>query len=180
MNELMSKINAFLYNDFIFSPRYRVWRHVIYWSFHIIAWAVFWVIMGSPVSIWRNLFNMFSWVPVFILFGYPLAYVAVPHLLLKGRVWQFFLVILAWGGVGLYINFAFRTYIYVPLHQALGFEWIPQPGLPAHSYLCMTTSAASPMIIKFFKLWTIKQRDWLRVQREKITAELQLLKAQVH
>ena len=50
----------------------------------------------------------------------------------------------------------------------------------AHSYLCMTTSAASPMIIKFFKLWTIKQRDWMQAQQEKITAELQLLKAQVH
>ena len=34
--------------------------------------------------------------------------------------------------------------------------------------------------MKFFKLWTIKQRDWMQVQQEKITAELQLLKAQVH
>jgi two-component system, LytTR family, sensor histidine kinase AlgZ len=36
------------------------------------------------------------------------------------------------------------------------------------------------MLIKFFKLWTIKQRDWMNAQQEKITAELQLLKAQVH
>lgn len=180
MNELLKKINLFLYNDFIFSPRYRVWRHLIYWSFHVIVWAVFWVIMGSPASFWRNLFNMSLWVPVFILFGYPLVYLAVPNLLLKGRVWQFFLLILAWGGVGLYINFAFRTYVYVPLQEAIGFEYIPQSGLQAHSYLCMTTSAASPIIIKFFKLWTIKQRDWLRAQQDKITAELQLLKAQVH
>lgn len=180
MKELLLKINAFLYNDFIFLPRYRVWRHVIYWLFHIIIWAVFWMIMGSPTSFWRNLFNMALWAPVFILFGYPLVYGAVPHMLLKGRVWQFFLLILVWGAVGLYINFAYRTYVYIPLQQGIGFEFIPQTGLQAHSYLCMTTSAASPMIIKFFKLWTIKQRDWVRVQQEKITAELQLLKAQVH
>src|SRR5690349_19157445 len=44
----------------------------------------------------------------------------------------------------------------------------------------MTTSAASPMIIKFFKLCTLKQQELMQAQKEKITAELQLLKAQVH
>jgi LytS/YehU family sensor histidine kinase len=52
-------------------------------------------------------------------------------------------------------------------------------GQEAHSYLYMTTSAASPMIIRFFKLWTIKQREWMRLNREKMHADLQLLKAQV-
>src|SRR5690349_17780180 len=44
----------------------------------------------------------------------------------------------------------------------------------------MTTSAASPMIIKFFKLCTLKQQELMQAQKEKITAQLQLLKAQVH
>jgi LytS/YehU family sensor histidine kinase len=44
----------------------------------------------------------------------------------------------------------------------------------------MATSAGSPMVIKFYKLVTIKQKDWISAQQEKITAELQLLKAQVH
>ena len=46
--------------------------------------------------------------------------------------------------------------------------------------LCLLAHGGIPMIIRFFKLWTWKQRDWLRAQQEKITAELQLLKAQVH
>jgi hypothetical protein len=136
--------------------------------------------MGVPTSFGRNLFNMSLWIPVFILFSYPLVYGAIPHLLLKGKVVQFFLLILAWGGVGLYINSGFRTYVYAPLQEAMGLDFIPLKGQQPHSYLCMTTSAASPMIIKFFKLWTINQRDWMRAQQEKITAELQLLKAQVH
>jgi two-component system, LytTR family, sensor histidine kinase AlgZ len=180
MDRLFNKINSFLYKDFIFSPHYKIWRHVIYWTFHVTVWGAFWVIMGATTSIWRNIFNMILWVPAFILYAYPLAYIAVPHLLLKGRVWQFFLLILAWGGFGLYHNFAYRNYIYIPFQEALGFEYIPRGGLQAHSYLCMTTSAASPMIIRFFKLWTYKQQDWLRAQQEKVTAELQLLKAQVH
>ena len=176
----MLQLNSFLCNDFIFSPRYRVWRHVIYWSIHIMIWAAFWVIMYASSSYGRQLFNQFLWIPVFILFGYPLVYGAIPHLLLKGRVSLFFLVVLAWGGIGLYIDEGYRSYIYIPIQEAMGLDFILPRGPLASCYLCMTTSAASPMIIKFFKLFTIKQRDWMQVQQERITAELQLLKAQVH
>ena len=179
MNRLLKPIDSFLYNDFIFSPRYQIWRHVFYWSFHTTIWAAFWVIMGAP-SFGRAIFNMTLWVPVFILFSYPLVYGAVPNLLLKGKVVQFVVLLLAWGAVGLYINFGFITYIYVPLQEALGLDSISQMEQPSLSYLCMTTSAASPMIIKFFKLWTMRQRDWMQAQQEKITAEIRLLKAQVH
>ncbi len=176
----MKAVNIFLYNDFIFSPRFRVWRHLLYWAFNIILWAIFWRIMGSPASLGQNLFNMALWVPVFVLFGYPLAYLAIPRLLLKGRVWQFMVVTIGWGVMGIWLNNAFRAYVYVPIQFTLGFEIAPQTGFQVHSYLCMTTSAASPMIIHFYKLWSAKQRDWLAAEKERISAELQLLKAQVH
>lgn len=136
--------------------------------------------MGVPLSYGRQLLNMVMWVPAFIIFGYPLVYGAIPHLLLKGRVWQFFLFVLIWGVVGLYIDAGYRSYVLIPAQEAMGLDNILPRGPLAFCYLCMTTSAASPMIIKFFKLWTIKQRDWMRAQQEKTTVELQLLKAQVH
>lgn len=173
-------MNSFLYNDFIFSPRYRVWRHLVYWSFHITVWAAFWIVMGAPGSFARHLLNMTMWVPAFILFGYPLVYGAIPHLLLKGKLVQFALVVLGWGVAGIYIDLYYRSYVLIPLQEAMGLSNILPRGPLAFCYLCMTTSAASPMIIKFFKLWTLKQRDWLHAQQEKATAELQLLKAQVH
>jgi hypothetical protein len=143
-------------------------------------WAAFWVIMYPSSSYGRQLFNQFLWIPAFILFSYPLVYGTIPHLLLKGRVSLFFLVVLAWGGIGLYIDEAYRSYIYIPIQEAMGLDFILPRGPLASCYLCMTTSAASPMIVKFFKLFTIKQRDWMRTQQERLTAELQLLKAQVH
>lgn len=179
--KLLGTVDSFLYNDLIFSPRYRVWRHILYWFIQINLWTIFWLIM-SPLdtSYPRTLFNMLLWVPVFILFSYPLVYWAIPQLLLNGKIVQFFLLILAWGVVGLFLNAGFRTYLYVPLQEVLGFAYVPQKGFQPHSYLCMTTSAASPMIIKFFKLWTLRQRNWMQAQQEKVTAEQQLLKAQVH
>lgn len=173
-------MNSFLYNDFIFSSRYRIWRHVIYWALHIVIWAAFWVVIGSPGSYGRYLFNMALWVPGFIFFSYPLVYGAIPHLLLKGKVLEFFLIVLAWGAAGLYIDVAYRNYIYIPVQEAMGLDNILPRGPIPFCYLCMTTSAASPMIIKFYKLWTIKQRQWMNEQQEKTIAELQLLKAQVH
>jgi len=177
---MMKAIDSFLYNEFIFSPRYWLWRHIAYWSFHILVWSVFWKVMGVPTSFARNVLDMAMFVPLIILFSYPLVYGAIPHLLLKGKLVQFFVLILAWGGLGLFINSGFTTHIYSPLQNAMGFEMDPVKMWPPHSYLCLITSSACPMIIKFFKLWTIKQRDWMRAQEEKITAELQLLKAQVH
>ncbi len=73
-------MNSFLYNEFIFSSRYRIWRHLLYWSFHVAIWAAFWLVMGVPLSYGRHLINMVMWVPAFILFGYPLVYIAIPHL----------------------------------------------------------------------------------------------------
>jgi two-component system, LytTR family, sensor histidine kinase AlgZ len=176
----MQRLNSFLCNDFIFSPRYAVWRHIIYWSMHMTIWATFWVVIGAPGSFGRQLFNMSLWVPVFILFSYPLVYGAIPHLLLKGKISLFFVLVVAWAAAGLYIDSAFRSYVYIPMQEAMGLENILPRGPLPFCYLCMTTSAASPMIIKFYKLCTLKQRDWMQVQQEKLTAELQLLKAQVH
>jgi two-component system sensor histidine kinase AlgZ len=173
-------MNSFLNNEFIFSSRYRVWRHVAYWSFHTSVWALFWMVMGVPLSYGRQLINMIMWVPAFILFSYPLVYYAIPQLLLKGKIIQFFFVTLAWGAFGLVIDTQYRSWVLIPLQQAMGLKNILPRGPLAFCYLCMTTSAASPMIIRFFKLWTIKQREWMSAQQEKITAELQLLKAQVH
>ena len=167
-------------NDFIFSSRYRLWRHILYWSFHISIWAAFWVYMEIPIPYERQLLYMTLWTPAFILFGYPLVYGAVPYLLLKGKLLAFFITILAWGAVGLYIDEAYRSYVIIPFQKALALDKPIRRGPIASCFLCMTTSAASPMVIKFFKLWTIKQQAWMDAQQEKVIAQLQLLKAQLH
>ncbi len=176
----MERLNSFLRNEFIFSPRFQVSRHIFYWSLHVTIWATFWVVTGAPVTFGRQLLNMAMWVPAFILFSYPLVYGAIPHLLLKGRVSSFFLVMLGWGAVGLFIDEAYRSHVLIPVQEAMGLDNILPRGPLPFCYLCMTTSAASPMIIKFFKLCTLKQQELMQAQKEKITAELQLLKAQVH
>lgn len=167
-------------NDFIFSSRYRLWRHILYWSFHISIWSAFWVYMGVPIPYERQLLYMTLWTPAFILFSYPLVYGAVPYLLLKGKLLAFFLTILGWGVVGLYIDEAYRSYVIIPFQETLALDRAIPRGPMATCFLCLTTSAASPMIIKFFKLWSIKQQAWMHAQQEKVIAQFQLLRAQLH
>lgn len=173
-------MNSFLHKDFIFSPRYRIWRHIAYWSFHITLWATFWTVIGIPLSFGRHLLNMLMWTPAFILFSYPLVYGAIPHLLLKGKVVQFALVILIWGVFGMWLDISYRTNVLIPAQEWMGLRDILPRGPLAFCFLCMTTSAASPMIIKFFKLWNINEQKCMNAQEQKITAELQLLKSQLY
>jgi len=47
-------------------------------------------------------------------------------------------------------------------------------------FLCVLTTTACFSSLSLGRQWLLKQREFLQVQQEKITAELQLLKAQVH
>jgi two-component system, LytTR family, sensor histidine kinase AlgZ len=180
MNRFLASINTFLYNDFIFSPRYRVLRHVLYWVAHTLLWAAFWIVIGSPGSYGQEVLNMLLFLPVFIVYGYPMAYWAVPHFLLKGKIVQFLLLMLGWAVAGLYIDLWYKDYVMIPIQKILHPKYFLPEGPLAWCYLCITTAAAGPMVIKFFKFWNIKRQDWLQAQQEKTLAELQLLKAQVH
>ncbi|MFT3980421.1 MAG: histidine kinase [Ferruginibacter sp.] len=178
MGKLLTSINVFLYNDFIFSPRYRVWRHIAFWSFS--PWPFFFKILYPASSFWHGMLINLTYLPAALLLSYPLAYFAIPYLLLKEKVIQFILALLAWGAAGLLFICAVRVYLAIPLQKGLEPGYNPGPIFQPMNYFILTTSAAGPVIIRFFKLWSIKQRDLLNARQEKITAELQLLKAQVH
>lgn len=177
----MKSINSFLYNEFVFSSRYRVWRHLTYWAFHLLAWGLFWQINDSfGWNYGLQIINLIVWIPAFILFSYPMVYWGIPQLLLKERVIEFILLLILWAAIGLYINYAYRNYIYLPVLKVIHFPFTPPGGSQPASYLCMAISCTSPVIIKFFKLWTIKQRDLLKSKEEKAIAELELLRKQIH
>lgn len=176
----VQRLNTFLFDDFIFSPRYRIARHLMFWALHIIIWAGFWIISGVSVSYTRMLLNMAMWVPLFIFFGYPLVYGAIPQLLLKGRVVEFFITVILWGAAGLYLDVSYRGAIYIPLQEKMGLTNILPRGPLAFCYLCMTTSAAGPMVFKFFQLLELKRRELMLAHEQKSIAELQVLKAQIH
>lgn len=171
-------MNILKSNDFIFSPKYRVPRHVVYWTVHIIIWAVFWNVMFY--TFWRHIFHMLVWLPVFILYSYPLIYWVIPKFLFKGKYNQFAFIILVWGIAGLFINAWFREFFFIPIQEYVGFDSIYKVIWDPATHLCMTITAAEGVILKITQSWVKKQQDWMQAEKEKVRAELQLLKAQVH
>jgi sensor histidine kinase YesM len=186
-------MTTFGYNDFIFSARYRLWRHICYWTLHTIFWTLFWNFILKPgrseisltgttanFSVFRDLVLNLMWLPVNILYSYFLAYFIVPKFLLKGKYVQFILTALLWIIAGLFINYFFRIYIFIPAQEVLPFGAITRGGWQAGTYLMLTLTAANLTTLKLFKYWLKKQQEWILAEKEKVTVELQLLKAQVH
>lgn len=165
-------------NDLLFSPKYRLWRHLVFWVVHTVLVAFVW--QGPGRSFDRSIVQGLIWVPVRMLYSYPLIYWVLPQYLLKGRYFIFTIIILLWGVGGYFLNYFFRAFIFIPLQNVLPFNSIDRNPWQPNSFLVLTTTAAIVSLIFLFKHWLMKQQQLMQAEKEKVTAELQLLKAQVH
>jgi two-component system, LytTR family, sensor histidine kinase AlgZ len=174
----MKPFNA---SDFIFSSRYRIWRHLLFWAIYTLLTSLLYVNYSKGLwSLQRQLFLGALWLPVRILYCYPFMYWVLPKYLLKGKYVQFGIIVLLWFIAGWFLNYLFRAYLFIPIQEALHFNNIVKdPWMPG-SFLLLTTVAGLTSIIVLFKYWYKKQQEWMQAEKEKVTAELQLLKAQVH
>lgn len=165
-------------NDFIFSPKYRIARHAIYWFCYLLVWTLYWTSINS--SFFLDAFQMFMWLPVFMAFNYPLMYVIVPRLLLKFKILKFFAFILCWGIFGWYLSAFYRAYVFMPVMEMAGHPLANKDMFDPISFLCITTTAGCMNITSLTKRWLLKQRELAEVMQERMTAQLQVLKAQLH
>ena len=165
-------------NDFIFSSKYRIWRHITFWVVYTFIVAFTWQNVGK--SFGQNLVNGFIWLPLRILYCYPLMYWVLPQFLLKGKYMQFSIIILAWAFAGFFINYLFRAYVFIPFQQQFYSSGINRNPWEANSFLTLTTTAGVTSTVILFKHWLKSQHERLQVEKEKVISELQLLKAQVH
>jgi two-component system sensor histidine kinase AlgZ len=169
-------VNTIKTNEFIFSRKHVVPRHVSFWLLWLLGWTCFLSAIWSTFT--DNLIRIGLWIPVFIIFSYPISYIAIPKLLLKGKYLAFLSSLIFWLAVGWYLSVYFLRYISAPLLDLMDmphgddYAW--------QCFLCVVTTAACFSSLSLGKQWFLKQREFLQAQQEKITAELQLLKAQVH
>jgi two-component system, LytTR family, sensor histidine kinase AlgZ len=165
-------------NPFLFFPKYRVHRHFIYWTLYLLMWVCYWTILHYTFA--RNLFIMLVWLPLLLVYSYPLGYVVIPRLLLKSRYFVFGVFVIAWALLGWYANVYFRGAIFIPLQEWIGFSEINRIAADPGSFLCMTTTAACLSATTLVKRWMQKQQEWMKAVKEKATAQMELLKAQLH
>jgi two-component system, LytTR family, sensor histidine kinase AlgZ len=151
-------------------------RHVSFWSLWLFGWTGFLTLIWSTFT--DNFIRIGLWIPAFTFYSYPITYVAIPKLLLKGKYLVFLGTVIPWLAVGWYLSVFYLTHISAPVLDLMGmphgddYAW--------QCFLCVVTTAACFSSLSLGKQWLLKQREFLQAKQEKMTAELQLLKAQVH
>lgn len=165
-------------NRFVFDPKLRLLRHTVFWGVHIIIFSFLFKIPSQPF--WQLLMLSALWVPGFILYGYPIMYWLIPTYLLKEKFFQFSILLLLWAIGGFFFNYLFRTQVLFPVSDLIGYTTGTKNAWAVNSYLSMNVMAAFGSMIVLFKYWIKKQKEYLLAEKEKVNAELQLLKAQIH
>lgn len=166
---------------FIFESKFSLPRHIVFW----LVSYVFLVGMGSQDSPYKELFRTgLIYLPFNILYAYVVIYCFVPWFLIREKYVAFLLVYLAWMLIGVLANFGIRYFILLPLRVPP--EMLDKVRSDSSQvfriagFLLMNMMAMFALPIKLFKQWIIKQEMASRLEKEKINAELQLLKAQLH
>jgi two-component system sensor histidine kinase AlgZ len=168
-------------SDFIFSSKYRIGRHLLFWFIFTLFTSLIYVNYGQGMwSLQKQMFTGSLWLPARILYCYPLMYWVIPKYLLKGKYVQFAVIIVFWFIGGWFLNYLFRAYVSIPIQQALHISNIVLDPWQPGSFLLLTTAAGITCLIVLFKFWFNKQQEWLHAEKERVSAELQLLRAQIH
>jgi two-component system sensor histidine kinase AlgZ len=169
-------MNTIKTNELIFSRKYRALRHLSFWLLWLVGWTCFLSVIGPTFP--ENFIRIALWIPAFAVFSYPVSYIAIPKLLLKGKYLLFLGALISWLAIGWFLSVYYLRYVSAPV---LDLMQMPRgDGYAWQCFLCVLTTTACFSSLSLGKQWLLKQREFLKAQQEKITAELQLLKAQVH
>ncbi len=181
-------------NKFIFAndPKHRLGRHLVFW---VVWWLFFALIYGSrPIGhqspSWINYqvaygyaaLEAFLFLPGHIMFSYLIIYLLIPSFLLREKYVWFFAGLLVLIPVNALFSHQLTTWVVNPIRRSMS---IPVPydnfyfGLMSGLRGGLQTGGFAAMIT-LAKHFYQKNQLSQQLEREKLSAELQLLKAQVH
>jgi hypothetical protein len=185
------------WHDFIFSekPRHRLLRHSIFW----LGWWIYFSVCqylyqhppgpGTPRQVLVTvgsylLLKTFLLVFVYAIACYTFIYFLLPQLL-KGK-WLKAVANFIALSTFLFIAAHFMFWDVFPFVDSLFGPYKPNRFVTKY-WPAVNIGLIDPLkvvaaagIIKYVKYWWLKQKESEQLEREKIKAELQLLKAQIH
>ena len=169
------------FREIIFERRHRLLRHVLLWTIIFVVMTLLDYNERSKLSVSVAIF--FVYFPVLLLYAYVITYWLIPSYLLKGKYLTFFLLYCCWCPIGLIMIFLDTYYVFYPLYN------VPTPHftlLEAYKltfaverFVRINLFAIFCVFIKFFKYWYSEQEQKMKIEKEKINAELELLRAQL-
>ena len=195
-----------LYN-LVFSDRgsIRFRRHLLFW----LAWCIYWLTTyliptmwvpawnlrgplpqiekyGFVISCFRILMNTTLMTMIYMGLTYGILYFILPRYLSKNKNWIVTtIILLLFISIVALVNYSFFVLVF-SISTSLGY-FDKMPGMDfiipiwgRQILFNYPTVVGFALAIKLLKNWYLKQKEAAQVAREKIRAEIQLLKAQVH
>jgi sensor histidine kinase YesM len=172
-----------LFKRIIFEKRYRLLRHVLFWVVIDLVYPT--MDLGNHVSFVESYTIALVLTPQSIIYAYGVIYWLVPRYLITEKYGRFLLFFVIWVFVGLLLN-ALSHYLFYSGPDGRSWRTTMSPAdfirgsFNLVSFIVNNSIAMFALFIKMFKYWYIKQRQTLQLATEKLAAELQLLKAQLH
>ena len=192
-------------HDLLFSDdrRKRISRHLLFWSCWFMYMASTQLRNQSPEVVGMKNFIIYQLAVSLnrlllqMVFCYTLVYFLIPCFLQKKRYWQFvllfalFLYCIYWLTYFDYTYVWYNTYVWISKSLPLFFDPnVVKPLTPflnryyiIYSHVHFTGSLVACsiiLVVKYYKVWSVKQRENEMLLSENAQAELQVLKAQVH
>ncbi len=183
------------WHEFIFSEekKHKLMRHFAFWASWWLYFLFCYFLLQQPVPGAKIKYftpgehlpiKTFLLVLLYALACYPLIYFLLPKLIVGKWLKATLYFILLCSLLFIATHFLYWG-IFSFIDTSLGFSKANNPGTrfwPAINLGLMNFAkvAAAAAIIKYVKYWWLKQKESQRLEKEKINADLQLLKAQVH
>ena len=153
--------------------RHRVLMHLLFWA-AVLLFFNFVFRLGRTVT--KTLIDSILFLPGHLLFVYSLNYFLFPRYVLKGKLLQAFAGLFVILAIALfYMRFADVYYIH---YSGSGRLWKPD-YFPRAIYSLFSVGWIA-VTIRLVKYWYIEKETQHRLEKEKLTVELQLLRSQLH
>jgi len=174
--------DAFL-NKLVFYHKYRWLRHVLLAAFYFIVITTLDNIDKKNHPIGGYVFIFFF--PILWVYSAVIIYFLIPAFLLKRRYVAFFLLSFCWCSIGLITinldnHYLFGPFFGQPAPQRFNLREFYTETFTPERFLQLNFFPMFCVFIKLFKLWYTEQQQKHEVEREKLNAQIQLLKAQLH
>ena len=175
-------LDASFLKRLIFKGNYTWLRHLLFWLIYVIVFST-WAGFDVVVNFREGTETTLVFMPANLIYAYGIIYWLVPKILIKEKYFEFLVMFCLWMLAGLVMNFLTRYYILLPLRKGrpnLSFNYAYKEIFAFGSFIVMNTIGMFGGFIKFFKLWNTELQQKQFAEKEKINAELELLKAQLH
>ncbi|SFE18317.1 sensor histidine kinase [Spirosoma endophyticum] len=187
-----------LTKEFVFSnePRHRLMRHGLFW----LVWTLFFTFtygflpagylhgqgLSWPISFLKGFtmagIDALLFMPAHMVFTYSIIYRLMPHFLFRGRYGWAVIALLFIVVVTSICSATLSIFVVDPIRLSIGAPTVRNTFVAAMMAGMRggTTIGGFAAAIKLVKVWYLKQEAYQQIEREKLQAELQLLKSQIH